>query len=348
MRLKNLYGEQVYYFFSDHLGSTNVITDPNGNVMSETLYKAWGEIRYSSGSSPTDYTYTGQRSEMDDIGLMFYNARWYSPELGRFAQADTTIPGNNNPSAWDRYSYVNNNSINFSDPTGHLACEDSFYGCVKNQEDISKVNTNAISYWKWAISRISGIKMVDSAEQKWGLKNLQTAFRALDMINNILNGNLRSMVNGTLFTITGGGNQYYGITNSTGVTYHVHNQNTKIPLINFLHETGHLLDSVTSTKDVFSDPFRSENGGAAPTWVHDGYVDRALLGNKFKEPVQAKPMNEADSPNEFWADAFANYVAGNINLLEPSGEGQKMYDYVHDALNPYANPQELFANKGGL
>lgn len=59
-------------------------------------------------------------------------------------------------------------------------------------------------------------------------------------------------------------------------------------------------------------------------------------------------MDEANDPNEFWADAFANYVAGNINQKEPSGEAQKMYDYVHDALNPYANPLEIFANKGGL
>ena len=121
MRLKNIYGEQVYYFFSDHLGSTNVITDPNGNITSETLYKAWGEIRYSSGSSPTDFTYTGQRSEMDDIGLMFYNARWYDPELGRFAQADTIVPGAGNPAAYDRYAYVVNNPIKLNDPSGHDA-----------------------------------------------------------------------------------------------------------------------------------------------------------------------------------------------------------------------------------
>lgn len=40
MRLKNLYGELVYYFFTDHLRSTNVITDPNGNIVNELMYKA--------------------------------------------------------------------------------------------------------------------------------------------------------------------------------------------------------------------------------------------------------------------------------------------------------------------
>ncbi|HCK66017.1 MAG TPA: hypothetical protein DHW49_07105, partial [Anaerolineae bacterium] len=51
-----------------------------------------GEIRYSSGTNPTDYTFTGQFSYTNDFGLMFYNARWYDPSLGRFAQADTIVP----------------------------------------------------------------------------------------------------------------------------------------------------------------------------------------------------------------------------------------------------------------
>ncbi len=50
-------------------------------------------MRYQSGTTATDYTYTGQYSNMDDFGLMFYNARWYDPILGRFVQADTIVPG---------------------------------------------------------------------------------------------------------------------------------------------------------------------------------------------------------------------------------------------------------------
>ena len=118
------------------------MTDPNGNIVTEMMYKAWGEVRYSTGSMPTDYTYTpaqtmrgqaGQRSEMDGLGLMFYNARWlrslrpraakrregYDPELGRFAQADNIIPARKVSVSWDRYAYVRNNPISFNDPSGH-------------------------------------------------------------------------------------------------------------------------------------------------------------------------------------------------------------------------------------
>ncbi|MBL8091502.1 MAG: RHS repeat-associated core domain-containing protein, partial [Anaerolineales bacterium] len=97
---------------------------------SETKYKACplrlrygmlreGETRYSSGTNPTDYTYTGQYSYTSDFGLMFYNARWYDSSLSRFAQADTIVPGG--IQALDRYAYVNNSPVMYIDPSGHIA-----------------------------------------------------------------------------------------------------------------------------------------------------------------------------------------------------------------------------------
>ena len=80
-------------------------------------YKAWGEVRYESGTTPTDRTYTGQRSYTDDFDLMFYNARWYDSSIGRFAQADTIVPSGFQ--GLDRYAYVSNSPIRYTDPSGH-------------------------------------------------------------------------------------------------------------------------------------------------------------------------------------------------------------------------------------
>jgi RHS repeat-associated protein len=58
-------------------------------------------VRYTSGSLPTKYTFTGQYSE-DYIKLLWYNSRWYDSELGRFTQPDSIVPGvgeNGNPNA---------------------------------------------------------------------------------------------------------------------------------------------------------------------------------------------------------------------------------------------------------
>ena len=49
----------VYYLLSDQLGSTSITTNAAGGLVSELRYTAWGEIRYTSGTTPTDYTYTG-------------------------------------------------------------------------------------------------------------------------------------------------------------------------------------------------------------------------------------------------------------------------------------------------
>ncbi|MDW8332491.1 MAG: RHS repeat-associated core domain-containing protein, partial [Cyclobacteriaceae bacterium] len=97
---------------------------------SEMRYTAWGEVRYTWGTTPTDYTYTGQYSNVREFGLMYYNARWlrsvpeaqrkgYDPGLGRFVQADSIVP----PGAQglDRYAYVNNSPVNYTDPSGHFS-----------------------------------------------------------------------------------------------------------------------------------------------------------------------------------------------------------------------------------
>ncbi len=52
---------------------------------------------------------------------MFYNARWYDPALGRFAQADTYVPGVA-PIAFDRYAYVLNSPVRYIDLSGHHPC----------------------------------------------------------------------------------------------------------------------------------------------------------------------------------------------------------------------------------
>jgi RHS repeat-associated protein len=73
-----------------------------------------------------EYTFTGQMSYMDDpitsettegFGLMFFNARWLDPAIGRFAQADTIIPPG--VQGLDRYAYANNSPLVYTDPNGH-------------------------------------------------------------------------------------------------------------------------------------------------------------------------------------------------------------------------------------
>jgi len=59
---------------------------------------------------------------MDSLGLMFYQSRFYDPSLGRFISPDIIVPtGTQGTQAWNRYAYVNNNPVRYTDPSGHQA-----------------------------------------------------------------------------------------------------------------------------------------------------------------------------------------------------------------------------------
>lgn len=118
MRVINGTNDLVSFLFADQLGSTNVVSDPVGQMVSLSLYMPWGESRGEAGTTLTDYAYTGQRN-MDYIGLEWYNSRWYDDELGRFTQPDSIVPDPVDPNSYDRYSYSANNPITHTDPSGH-------------------------------------------------------------------------------------------------------------------------------------------------------------------------------------------------------------------------------------
>jgi RHS repeat-associated protein len=61
---------------------------------------------------------------MADLGIYHYGARFYSPYINRFLSADTIVPGYANPQNLNRYSYVTNNPLRYTDPTGHERLRD--------------------------------------------------------------------------------------------------------------------------------------------------------------------------------------------------------------------------------
>lgn len=118
----------VKCLYGDQLGSVSAVADGTGALVSKILYHPWGTTRYTLGTTPTDYAFTGQMQEGD---FYYYGARWYDPQLGRFLQADTIVPPTQGTQGFDRYAYVNNNPLRYTDPSGNRACDD-FYdsGCA--------------------------------------------------------------------------------------------------------------------------------------------------------------------------------------------------------------------------
>ncbi|MFA4842752.1 MAG: RHS repeat-associated core domain-containing protein, partial [Candidatus Omnitrophota bacterium] len=123
---------KISYYHSDHLGSSNVISDASGALVQKVEYAPYGAIvstepRTARGLSPqgtvpenaaTHYLFTGK--ELDATGLYYYGARYYDPEIGRFITADTIVQAPYDPQSLNRYSYCRNNPINYVDPSGHF------------------------------------------------------------------------------------------------------------------------------------------------------------------------------------------------------------------------------------
>ena len=106
----------------DHLGSTRLVTDEAGLVVSGSKYYPFG--MYAELSADVDATrarFTGHERD-HALGLDYMLARYYGADLGRFLSTD---PGDDTylvaPQSWNKYSYVRNNPINASDPTGTIA-----------------------------------------------------------------------------------------------------------------------------------------------------------------------------------------------------------------------------------
>ncbi|HEV2826449.1 MAG TPA: Ig-like domain-containing protein [Pyrinomonadaceae bacterium] len=100
----------VSYFLTDHLGTTAALTDSAGNVVEQLPYDSFGN---SSGTSLTRYGYTGRERD-PDTGLLYYRARFYDPQLGRFISEDPIGLGG----GINAFAYVGNHPQNAKDPSG--------------------------------------------------------------------------------------------------------------------------------------------------------------------------------------------------------------------------------------
>jgi RHS repeat-associated protein len=104
------------YLFSDHLGSVSAATNASGALVGMQHYDPWGRVR-TGGIGLTARNFTGQR--LDATGLLYYHARYYDPTLGRFIAPDSLVPEPGAPQSLNRYAYVYNNPLKYTDPTGH-------------------------------------------------------------------------------------------------------------------------------------------------------------------------------------------------------------------------------------
>ena len=110
------------YFHADGQGSITAVTDEAGAVVTRFRYDPWGKQTLVSGvNTGIDATRQGHTGhEMLDGGLTHMNGRLYDPVLARFVSADPHVDNPFDLQSLNRYSYVNNNPLGYTDPTGYF------------------------------------------------------------------------------------------------------------------------------------------------------------------------------------------------------------------------------------
>ncbi len=120
--------KEYSYLHKDHQGSITTVTNVNGTVVQQAFFDPFGKrtqihqasvFANSSYMQPTDRGYTGHNM-MDGLGIIHMNGRIYDPTLGRFLQADPHIQAPNNSQSYNRYAYVLNNPMSYTDPSGYF------------------------------------------------------------------------------------------------------------------------------------------------------------------------------------------------------------------------------------
>jgi hypothetical protein len=86
-----------------------------------------------------------------------------SPYINRFLSADTIVPSYANPQSLNRYSYVLNNPLRYTDPTGHRACDD-YAGTCLSEHQVKHKTTHFAELFPGQVQDSWGITAIDPTD----------------------------------------------------------------------------------------------------------------------------------------------------------------------------------------
>jgi RHS repeat-associated protein len=111
------YAYEIEYIHQDHLGNNIAVTDQEGKVIWKADYEPFGDS-FNELNENNNYKYNSK--ELDaSTGLLYYGARYYDSDIGRFTTPDPVSGSITAPQSLNRYVYVQNNPLKYIDPTGN-------------------------------------------------------------------------------------------------------------------------------------------------------------------------------------------------------------------------------------
>ena len=124
-----IYNGEEYYYIKNVQNDIVAIADKNGTVVANYYYDAWGNVTQITGNTALAQTNPLRyRSYYYDSETGYYHlkSRYYSPEVGRFLNADSVLDSRST-NALNLFSYCGNNPVSRIDITGH-----SWFSAIKN------------------------------------------------------------------------------------------------------------------------------------------------------------------------------------------------------------------------
>jgi RHS repeat-associated protein len=173
------------YWYQDHLGSNSVTADASGAVIERLAYEPFGKRRLNNGNTDTlgtlvatstDRGFTGHE-HMQEVGLINMNGRIYDPGLARFMSADTTIQSPASMQSYNRYSYLWNNPLNGTDPTGYVA-EGADFGSSSFDSATDSWGTSTADYSFGGMGQVGFGYGRGAASSPWGASNSSLSLAA--------------------------------------------------------------------------------------------------------------------------------------------------------------------------
>jgi len=143
-------GRKVEYLLKDRLGSVDAVADASGTLTETRGYDAFGKPRSGTwadlspaklqnvGTTPKGFT---QHEHLNQLELIHMNGRVYDYHLGRFTGVDPFIQFPLNSQSLNPYSYILNNPLSGTDPTGYCIAETGSH--IKNCETLTVTGYDA-------------------------------------------------------------------------------------------------------------------------------------------------------------------------------------------------------------
>lgn len=110
-------GTKGYYLY-DGRGSVASLSGSNGSNTISYSYDAYGNTAKSSTLINNPYQYNAEYTD-SSTGYQYLRARYYDASTGRFLTKDTVLGSTEKPLSRNLYAYVENNPVNYADPSGH-------------------------------------------------------------------------------------------------------------------------------------------------------------------------------------------------------------------------------------